>query len=148
MANYRYLIGLLFLLLLLTSCQAPSQPSMSDQKVIKINSNELTVELATTAEEIVKGLSGRASLCQDCGMLFEFPDYQIRNFWMKDMQFSLDIIWIKDNQIVGIAGAVPVFSSPGTIGRAISPVKVNKVLEVGSGWAEQHNVKPGDRVEN
>lgn len=126
----------------LIGCQkTPSQ----NQRIIKINKAELKIEVAASAAEITQGLSGRENLCQNCGMLFKFSDYQIRNFWMKDMNFSLDILWIKDQQIVGIEANVPLLTD-GRISTVQSKEEVNRVLEVNSGWTNSHNVKIGDKI--
>lgn len=133
-----------FLIFILTGCQ--SQSTML-QKQIKINNLIVKVEVAQTLKDQTQGLSGRQELGDNCGMLFEYFDYQIRSFWMKDMKFSLDIIWIKDNQIVDISENVPVFGANGQVGRAQSNEAVNRVLEVNSGWVSQNDVKVGDIVE-
>lgn len=130
-------------MLILTGCQTVV---VNNQTVLKINDTELTVDIVKSPQAIAKGLSGRESLCENCGMLFEFPDYQIRYFWMKEMQFPLDIIWVKDDTIVGIAKNVPIFTTNGQIGRVQSSEEVNKVLEVNAGWTESYNVQIGDKV--
>lgn len=137
------LLSIVLFLFFLFACQSPKAPEYS---VVKINSLELNVEVVTTPELTAKGLSGRASLCWECGMLFEFSDYQIRNFWMKDMQFPLDIIWIKDNQIIGINEKVLVNTNE-EITRIQSPEPVNMVLEVNAGWTESNNIKTGDWID-
>jgi uncharacterized membrane protein (UPF0127 family) len=55
------------------------------------------IELANTAITREKGLMYRDSLCQSCGMLFEFANQESRSFWMKDTKISLDIIFIDEN---------------------------------------------------
>ena len=47
------------------------------------------------------GLSGRPNIGSD-GLLFILPAGKHR-FWMKDMQFNLDMVWIDQNQVVGIS---------------------------------------------
>lgn len=118
----------------------------ANKKVIRINQTELQVEIVETPQEIAQGLSGRKNLCENCGLLFEFADYQVRHFWMKEMQFPLDIIWVKDEVIAGIAENVPIFDLNGQISRVQSSEQVNKVLEVNAGWAENHSIKTGDKV--
>ena len=113
---------------------------------LDINGHVLKVETADEPGEMVQGLSGRPGLCADCGMLFQYSDYQIRNFWMNKMNFPLDIIWLKDNVIVGIAADVPILTD-GEITRLSSPEAVNRVLEVNAGWVAQNGVKVGDEVE-
>ncbi|MBU1131109.1 DUF192 domain-containing protein [Patescibacteria group bacterium] len=134
---------LLLILILLTGCQ---MSQTANKKVIRINQTELQVEIVETPQEIAQGLSGRKNLCENCGLLFEFADYQVRHFWMKEMQFPLDIIWVKDEVIAGIAENVPIFDLNGQISRVQSSEQVNKVLEVNAGWAENHSIKTGDKV--
>jgi len=52
------------------------------------------LQVANTLGAREHGLSNRSSLPADQGMLFSFPDQSIRCFWMKDMHFPLDIIWL------------------------------------------------------
>ena len=113
---------------------------------IIINNNTIQIEIADTPEKIVKGLSGEDSLPQNSGMLFIYPDYKIRQFWMKEMQFSIDIIWLKDDLIVGITQNIPAPTSTNLL-KYPSNQPVNHVLELNSGWVEKNKIKIGDRVE-
>ena len=69
---------------------------------IKINNHTFNVEVAKTPKDQQLGLSGRDGISDDQGMLFAFdtPDYY--NFWMKDMKFPLDIIFINNTKIISI----------------------------------------------
>ena len=51
------------------------------------------LEIADTPALREQGLSHRPSLDSNQGMLFEFREPAKQCFWMKDMQFSLDILW-------------------------------------------------------
>lgn len=116
------------------------------KKELKINSQTLTVEVAKTLKEQSRGLAGWADLCQNCGMLFPYPDFKTRNFWMKGMNFPLDFIWLKDGEVVGFSENIPVLDKMGEISRVQSPSPVNQVLEVRAGWVKENNVKIGDKV--
>jgi len=60
-------------------------------------------EIADTLGERERGLSGKQSLGDDKGMLFIFEEETLPGFWMKDMKFPIDILWIDENKkIVGI----------------------------------------------
>ena len=76
------------------------------------------------------------------GMLFVFDEQAIQSFWMKDMQFPLDILWIDENKtVVGIERNV----SPDTFPQTFSSSQpVVYVLEVNAGWTEMHQVVAGD----
>ena len=66
------------------------------------------VDVAASPGERQQGLSGRESMNQDTGMLFVFDEELPLNFWMKDMHFPLDIIWIDGRcRLVGVSAEVP-----------------------------------------
>src|SRR4026208_1251957 len=76
------------------------------KSTVTINGHTLNIEIAQTQIEREKGLSGRDTLPENSGMLFVFdkPDYYA--FWMKDMKFPLDFIWIRDQKVVQITEGV------------------------------------------
>src|SRR3989344_6207881 len=55
---------------------------------------DIKVEIADEAEEQIEGLSGREGLGENEGMLFVFENPGRYSFWMKDMNFPIDIIWL------------------------------------------------------
>lgn len=113
---------------------------------VKINDLVIPVEIVQTAEAIQKGLSGRSSLPVDQGMLFLFPKPSIYRFWMPDMYFSIDIIWINNGIVVDTDENLstdfdrenPVFYTPN--------VPARQVLEVNAGFVKANKIKKGDRV--
>lgn len=117
---------------------------------LSINNATWTVELATTMVEQARGLSYRSNLAPHAGMLFIFPRASVQNFWMKDMHFPLDIIWIgSDGRVVGFLQDVPA-PTPGTavwnLSVYTSPRGVKEVLEVNAGTVAQYGIKVGDMV--
>lgn len=98
---------------------------------MRLGEESLQVELANTPASAIQGLGNRDSLEND-GMLFVFPDKQVQTFWMKDMRFAIDIIWIADGAIIGRVenvqppwpGATSVF-----LERYVSPGPIDMVLE-------------------
>ncbi len=126
-----------------------SQVRSSQSHRVKIGDAVFTVDLADTIPSRIKGLSGRPILDEDAGMLFLFPVTMPQTFWMKDMKFPIDIIWIRDNRIVGMAiGAEP--PAPGTADADLatyrSPEPVNEVLEINAGLSIKKGLKVGDEV--
>ncbi len=120
-----------------------------NRQVLTIGSQSVTIEIAQTPEQKEKGLSGRDSLAANAGMLFVFSEPRQQPFWMKDMKFDLDFIWIKDNQVVEITPNVP--AKPGASDSELPVYRpqmpVDSMLEVNAGWAEAHKIKVGDRVD-
>jgi len=118
---------------------------VKNTKYVKIGGEIIKVELALTSTEQELGLSIKDNLKNDEGMLFIFNNVGIYSFWMKDMSFPIDIIWIgEDFQIVFIKKNATEESFP----EIFSPNKNSKyVLEVMSGFSEKKNLKEGDKVE-
>ncbi len=54
----------------------------------------INAEIADTPEKRERGLMYREGLKKDEGMLFVFPEENYYSFWMKNMKFPIDIIWI------------------------------------------------------
>lgn len=104
----------------------------------------LTAEVADTKSTREQGLSGRVSLKDNEGMLFVFDTPGRYGFWMKDMLFPLDLIWINQNGIVvEIERNATVDSYPKTY---INASPANYVLEVNAGVAEQQGIFIGSKV--
>ena len=107
---------------------------------------EIPVEVADTVEKRSLGLGKRSGLENGWGMLFVFEKRKQHGFWMKDMQFPLDIIWLDNHRIVHIlrnvqpakSGIIPLVMTP--------PVSGNFVLEIDSGRADELKLQVGQRL--
>ncbi len=122
----------------------PKNIKIEDIQYIKISGQKIKVDLALTSETRARGLSGRAVLKEDEGMLFVFENVDKYKFWMKDMNFPIDIIWIDENQkVVYIQKNATPESYPETFG---GEQNSKYVLEVVSGFSEQSDLKEGDKV--
>ena len=76
---------------------------------MEIGGAAFTVDLAITQEERSQGLSGRPSLDAGMGMLFVFEEPALLRFWMRDMNFPLDMVWIgSDCTVVDVTQNAPV----------------------------------------
>lgn len=128
---------------------SPAAPPES--AVVSIGDATYSVELAISPEERQQGLSGREHLPQDAGMLFVFEEERPLHFWMKEMHFPLDIIWIDAQcRLVEVAASVPTpppNADNDEIPRVHSPSPARYVLEVNAGEAERNGLRPGDAVE-
>lgn len=110
-----------------------------------INGREFALENAINAPDQYRGLSFRTSLCEYCGMIFLFPDYSQRTFVMRNMGFSLDIIFIKNNTVKSIYENLP---PEGLITENFynSLHPIDKVLEINGGQAAKLELKIGDKI--
>lgn len=138
--------GLLFaliagiLLLIGLSMYFSSQKSVAN--IIVLAGQALHVDVAATDAARAKGLGGRTSLGEGEGMLFVFPVDGDWGFWMKDMRFPIDILWLSSQkEVVYIAPSVSPETYP-SVFHADKPARY--VLEVPAGWTEAHKVGVGD----
>lgn len=107
-----------------------------------------TFEIVATPSLRSQGLSGRANIEPNYGMLFVFPSKDRYGFWMKDMQFSIDIIWLSDTgdgtaTIVGIEENVSPSTYPSTF---TAPEPVRYVLEMRAGETARLSWRVGTRL--
>ena len=107
---------------------------------------EIPVEVADTLKKRRLGLGKRTSLKKGWGMLFIFGKRKPHRFWMKDMQFPLDIIWLDNHRIVHIIHNAKPANSSEEPEVMTSPVPVNFVLEIAAGRAAKLRLKTGQRM--
>ncbi len=101
----------------------------------------IKIEIADSDAEHERGLSGRESLALNAGLLFVFETPSTYGFWMKNMNFPIDMIWIdSDYKIITIKENVEPDSYP-NIFKPRAPAKY--VLEVNSGFVKQYGLKEG-----
>lgn len=115
-------------------------------ETVAIGSTYIPVEVVFSDISMQKGLSGRTSLEENSGMLFMFIEPAIHRFWMPDMHFPIDIIWIDRGQVLDISANVSNDFDPQNPKYYSPKEKVRYVLEVNAGFAEKHNIKIGDPV--
>lgn len=134
-------------LLVLSSCGTPKVLPAPKQVIIYGENGAVTIDVEIAANETAyeKGLSGRDGLEENKGMLFVFANDRFLNFWMKDMKFPLDVLFIaSDNKIVGVQTMPVCLEEP-------CPVFTSKkiaqyALEVSQGYAAKNKIKPGNTV--
>lgn len=117
-----------------------------ENPMVIINGKEFIVEISDTPEKITHGLSGRASMARDRGMLFVFDNPVNHQFWMNEMKFNLDFIFIKDYMVVDLIENVP-FPKDNEQPQTVKPKsEYNMVLELNSGIIKQTGIKIGDKI--
>lgn len=131
---------------------SPSVISFKDHQKIPlfVRDQPLTVEVVNSTQSITTGLGNRQELGSD-GMLFMFGKKQNISFWMKDMKFNLDFIWIADGKIVEVT---PNVSAPQNFIEnqdqnlpIYSPSQaVDMVLELPAGKSQLLHLEKGNTV--
>jgi uncharacterized membrane protein (UPF0127 family) len=119
-------------------------PASAFSHVLAIGTSTILVAIADTEALREQGLSKTSPLETNQGMLFIFDAPLKPSFWMKDMNYPLDIIWIdKDRKIVDVSENL----DPKTYPQGFSSnTEILYALEVSSGFYKTNNLKIGDKV--
>jgi len=124
---------------------ADEKTAPSIQSTVKIGDAVIAVEVARTSSERGRGLSGHPGLKADEGLLFIFENQGKFGFWMKDMFFSIDIIWINEQ---GRIVYIKKNATPESFPEVFTPTtNVKYVLEVLAGFSDKNYILVGDSVE-
>ena len=113
---------------------------LDDYKMVSANvgSVETKLYVANTPEKMIKGLSGVEKLEDNEGMIFVYPDEGERIFWMKDMNFPIDILWFNsNNEIVHIEENVLPENYPERYGEG---VMAQYIMEFNAGFIERNSL--------
>ena len=137
-------IGMSSLIFNLHKNDIPVLQNSSTPRQIQIGDSVIQVSLALTETEQEIGLAKFSSLPENEGMLFIFQKPDTYSFWMKDMKFPIDIIWIsEDFKIIHIEKSL----SPDTYPQGYAPKdKALYVLEVNAGFSDKHKITTGESV--
>ena len=109
-----------------------------------INNETIHLEVAGTPALRQLGLSGHAPLAPDQGMIFIFPQPAHDGFWMKDMLFSLDMIWLDANyKVITIKKNATPESFPAVF---YPSAPASFVLELPAGFADAHKISVGSTL--
>jgi uncharacterized membrane protein (UPF0127 family) len=110
---------------------------------VRVGGVPITVEIADTPALRERGLMYRDSLPPNHGMLFVYPDEQIRSFWMRNTRIPLDIAFLDRNGTIVNVELMEAQTDENTL----STAPAMYALEMAAGWFEQNDVGAGDRME-
>lgn len=139
------LLGILFVNFIGNNFHFPffSQP----KPTATINGHTFHVTVVSTEKDKEMGLSNTTSLPKDEGMLFSFTKADYYGFWMRNMKYPLDIIYIANKKIVSIASNV---SNPNNPSQPLPVYKPSQpadtVLEINGGLSTTYHFSAGDTV--
>ncbi|MBI3366310.1 DUF192 domain-containing protein [Candidatus Roizmanbacteria bacterium] len=94
-----------------------------------LNNKTYTLLTAKSPGEWEKGLMNYRKLDGVDGMIFLFPDKEIRSFWNKNTLMDLKLYWLNDDIVVG-EDYLPSIEKSNKIVIITSPDKANKVIEL------------------
>lgn len=146
--NLRIITGAIvvfFVAILVLVIFLSNNPSSTKTKVT-INNKTFNVFLAKSAIEKQIGLSSKNKISENQGMLFLFdkPDYY--SFWMKEMKFSIDIIYIENNKVTTVISGVKPPSDSTNLPIYTPKKKSDMVLEVSAGLSKKYNIHEGATI--
>ena len=95
----------------------------------KLENKNLKLLVADTPEKWQRGLMYFRKLEGVDGMIFIFPEKELRTFWNKNTFMNLDLYWLDDDRIVGKSFLSLIEKSKEII-TVSSPKEVNKVIEL------------------
>lgn len=143
-----WLFALLFFVIAMSLCVVyfvtwNSQDCISSPRLLYLR-GDIAITTLTTVTEHSRGLSGHAPLLPNEGMLFQFDTPAKRGFWMKDMLFPIDIIWLDRNlEVLSFFEHLTPDSYPTSYE---SPDTMLYALEVESGFVARRGIAAGDQA--
>lgn len=144
-------VAVLAPILFLFPSEAPApvvfqEPAVIEGKsaALKVNGAVIIAEIVREQEDLQRGLSGRESLPEGEGLLFDFGYSGRWGIWMKDMNFPIDIVWLDEEmKILTVKTSV----APDTYPEVFYPTsEARYVLEIPSGTVEKYRIEVGNRV--
>lgn len=132
--------------------QSSSSAKPAKQKgytTVSVRNLTISAKVVSKASDREKGLSGVDSMPLSQGMLFVFEKPGGYVFWMKNMKFALDMVWIDQNKkIIDMTFDVP--PEPGKSDDQLHRYQARGnslyVLEINAGLARLNGLQIGDSV--
>lgn len=110
-----------------------------------VSGEAFDLEVAIDAETMARGLMYREELARNHGMLFPLVPRRKVNFWMKNTYIPLDMLFIRDRQVIQVVhSAKPCQSEPCPLYKAVYPVDM--VVELPAGTAHRLAIDYGTPV--
>ncbi|WP_287373579.1 DUF192 domain-containing protein [Prosthecochloris sp.] len=135
---------MILIIIIMNFISSYSQEIDKIKSLITIQGHNITAEISDTEKTREKGLMWRNQLGKNEGMLFIYNDSATRCFWMKNTFIALDMAFIDSNKVIRTIHTAKTVNDSTTFYSSYVPVKY--VLEVNSGWFEEHGISLGDTV--
>lgn len=121
-----------------------NRTNLTQRKQLVTGGSAISLAVANTGAKHERGLSGQATMAPSEGMLFEYASPGKRCMWMKDMSFSLDIVWLDaQKRITHIEKRV----SPDTYPEQFCAMESQYVIELMAGTADHARLATGQRLQ-
>lgn len=120
-------------------------PKQTIEIIRKAGTLKLPVEVATTDEQLQRGLMYREKIDADAGMLFVFPKPQIIHMWMKNTTMPLDMFFIDEQ---GVIQSIAENTTPLSEALITSTGETKMVLEMAAGSSRNKGIAIGDTIKH
>lgn len=155
--QFRNWVFILAILIVIWSCKEDAKKTISTQPVDFTHEGDLSIykessdtlitkfniEFAQTEYETQTGLMYRKSMAKNQAMLFIFPDEAMHSFYMKNTEFSLDLLYIDAHMKLA---STQENAQPLNEGGLSSKVPVQYILEINGGLAQELGITVGDSI--
>lgn len=143
----KFVIAILFVTILSGGYWYLSRQSAHDttMPIVAATISDTTFRLHAprTSEQNQTGLAAFRTLAADEGMVFRTLEPGLQRFWMKDMAYDIDILWVnKDNRIIHIVYSAARDSYPKTYSNPPG-TESTYVIELPAGTCDKHGIAPG-----
>ena len=134
-------------ILILAGLSLKAKSQFKTQKLNIADKVKINVTVADSNQERTQGYSNHPKISYNEGLLFVFPSANTYQFWMKDMLFDLDFIFIRDKRVVYLLENIKApINNDGQIEYAISPKPFDQLLEVKAGFIEKYQIIINDSL--
>lgn len=124
----------------------PTPSEESELLEVQIEGKDVVFKLekAEDQTEWATGLMNRSQMAPLRGMIFIFPDSEIRSFWMRNTYIPLDMIFVDQNKrVINIEkNAEPLNEGP----RYTSSSPAKYVIELNAGITSEYDIVSGDQL--
>jgi uncharacterized membrane protein (UPF0127 family) len=122
----------------------PSPCGNYSERFVEIGGKNIKMDISDTDCKRELGLSGRKSLLDGTGMIFVFEKNGNYGFWMKEMKFSIDMVWVESDLTVN---GIEKSAAPETFPKIFGQEYLAKyVLELPAGFSEKNSVVVGNKI--
>lgn len=144
--DYKKIIIIILIFLGLAVIGFIVSANLNSAPTAKIKGETFKLLVAKSEEDKQVGLSKYHELPQDTAMIFLFDKPNFYSFWMKNMNFPIDILYVNGDRVVTIyKNQKP--QKDGNPPVLIPKEEANRVLEINAGLSDKYKFQEGDRVE-
>lgn len=129
---------------LLASCSRSDTPDSELPTTLQVGDKTITVEFAITNAEQSKGLMFREGIKDDHGMLFIYRAPQQMSYWMKNVDFPIDIGFFTADGV--LREIYPMYAND-TLSRKSIRDDIQYALETRHNWYSENNIRPGAQLD-